>query len=86
MYIKSIVVSLHQKQKQIDMTTLEKIQEVTTKSEIMMIDVAIRTVIDDYKSQKIGNWKNIFSYMDSFDLQLIDEVKRKNWWRFYKDH
>ena len=42
------------------MKALEKIQEVATKSEIMMIDVDVRTVIDDYKYQKIGSWKNIF--------------------------
>jgi len=82
LYIKSIVVYLHCKQKQNDMTTLEKIQEVATKSEIMLVDVAVRTVIDDFKSQKIGNWKSIFSFMESFDLQLIEDIRRRTWDKF----
>jgi len=68
--------------KQKDMETLQKIQQVATKQEMYTINVAVRTVIDEYENQGFENWQPITEFMESEEVKLINDIQRRTYDEF----
>jgi len=67
------------------METLQKIQQVATKTEMYIINVAVRTVIDEYENQGFENWQPITEFMESEEVKLINDIQRRTYDEFGGD-
>jgi hypothetical protein len=64
------------------MTNLQKIEAVTIKSDLQIIDAEFRFYIDKYNNQNLDNYKTLFSMFDSFTNEIINKIQEDTYVKF----
>lgn len=64
------------------MTTLEKIKAVASLNEIYMIDVEFRSVIDEYNSQSMENYRPITQMFDNHTKGILQKIQSETHRKF----
>jgi len=59
------------------MTTLEKIKNVITESEIKLIELDFRMNVDEYNSQKMSNYKTIQSMFEPMVIDILNQIPKR---------
>lgn len=60
------------------MRAIEKLQQVATETEIYTVNIAIRTVIDEYNNLTRDKLKSI-TFMEVDEVKLINSLSRRTW-------
>ena len=56
------------------MTTLEKIKNVITETEIKLIEADFRMNVDEYNAQKMTNFKTIQSMFEPMVIHILNQI------------
>ena len=64
------------------MTNLNKIQTVTTSTELSLIEMDFRMFIDDYNNQSLENFKSINSMFEHITRDIMQKIQRDTHTKF----
>lgn len=64
------------------MTTLNKIQTVATSTELSLIEMDFRMLIDDYNAQSLDNFETLTSMFEPMTRDIMQKIQRDTHTKF----